>query len=261
VAESDEGRFVESVLDGQPEPPRYFAEMKRINRDGPPILRHMPLPPQLATDTIETLARETWLIDLRGSPSFAIAHVPGSLSISYGRSFSTWVGSLVPYDVDLAFLTPLTDVATAAAQGEALPPLVRRAAHDLAMIGLDRIRGWMSADDAISGWTRAGHSTGSVPQLSVTDVEHATTAPLTIIDVRGESEWRSGHLPQAVHIPLGALSKRLSEIPDGPVLMQCQSGARSAIAASLLKRLGRADVRNLTGGYVAWSAAHQPVLT
>lgn len=77
-----------------------------------------------------------------------------------------------------------------------------------------------------------------------------------MVDVRGRSEWVGGHLPQATHLPLPELSRRLAEVPrDRPLLLQCGSGARSAIAASLLLREGFSDVRNLEGGYAAWTAA------
>ena len=247
VAETDEGRFVTNVLDGQPEPPRYFAEMKRINRDGPRVLGGMPTPARLDAGSITGLAARSWLIDLRTARAFAEAHVPGALSVPYGRSFSTWVGSLVPYDVDLVLIAP-------SAGDDAPPPMVLSAAHDLALIGMDRVIGWIDAPAALGAWQQAGNAVGTVDQLTVTQLADWRGEPLTVIDVRGESEWREGHVPGAVHIPLGDLANHLAELPTTALVVQCQSGARSAVAASLLKRLGRADVRNLVGGYAAWSA-------
>ncbi|MGH9176531.1 MAG: rhodanese-like domain-containing protein, partial [Vicinamibacterales bacterium] len=81
-----------------------------------------------------------------------------------------------------------------------------------------------------------------------------------VVDVRHEGEWRSGHLPAAIHLPLGHLIDHLSELPkDRPLITQCQSGTRSAIAASLLRRAGFEDVRNLVGGYAAWELAGLPI--
>jgi hydroxyacylglutathione hydrolase len=81
-----------------------------------------------------------------------------------------------------------------------------------------------------------------------------------VIDVRGANEWQAGHLPGAIHIPLGFLSDRLAEVPrNKPIVLQCQGGARSSIAASLLERHGVANVINLAGGYRDWQAAGLPV--
>ncbi|MEQ1692186.1 MAG: rhodanese-like domain-containing protein, partial [Gemmatimonas sp.] len=251
VAETDETTFVTSVLDGQPEPPRYFAEMKRINRDGPPVLRGLPTPPRLDAAMIVDLPARAWVLDVRPAETFGSAHIPTSLSLPYSRSFSTYAGSLVPYDVDLVMLAPASDSETST--------LVASAVRDLAMIGLDRVIGWIDADEALAAWTRAGNSVSATAQTTVAQLDAWAPESYTVVDVRGDSEWREGHLPGAVHVPLGELASRLSTLPPTTLVLQCQSGSRLAIAASVLKRLGRADVVNLTGGYVAWRATQWPV--
>jgi len=80
--------------------------------------------------------------------------------------------------------------------------------------------------------------------------------------VRSANEWAGGHIPGAQHVPLGHLADRCHTIPAAEtVVVQCQAGARSAIAASLLERLGFSNVTNLTGGFAAWTAAGLPVDT
>ena len=75
-----------------------------------------------------------------------------------------------------------------------------------------------------------------------------------MIDVRNDNEWNEGHIPSAIHIPLGHLAERIAEVPDDkPIVVQCQGGSRSSIAASLLQKMGRKNVANLTGGYKAWA--------
>jgi hydroxyacylglutathione hydrolase len=118
---------------------------------------------------------------------------------------------------------------------------------------MDRVAGWLDAREALAAWQRDGNAVGTVEQLTVEQLADWSGEPITVVDVRGESEWRAGHIPEAVHIPLGDLAGQLAALPTTPLVLQCQSGGRSAIAASLLKRLGRSDVRNLVGGYVAWS--------
>jgi phage shock protein E len=69
-----------------------------------------------------------------------------------------------------------------------------------------------------------------------------------IIDVRTVEEFRDGAYPGAINIPLAELGQRLGEIPkDKPVVLYCQSGARSASAARALKKAGYADVTNAGG--------------
>ena len=251
VAESDEKQFVINVLDGQPEPPRYFAQMKRINRDGPRVLGGMPTPVRLEARAIVGMSADTWVVDLRKTRPFAEAHIPRSLSIPYNRKFTTQSGMLVPYDVDIVLLAPSADDKT--------PPMVQAAMHDLALIGLDRVIGWMDTREAMDAWRAAGNAIASTEQLTVDQLGEWSGEPLTVIDVRGESEWRSGHLPDAIHIPLGELADRIDELPATGLVLQCQGGSRSSVAASLLQRFGRTDVKNLAGGYTAWHARESSV--
>jgi rhodanese-related sulfurtransferase len=82
-----------------------------------------------------------------------------------------------------------------------------------------------------------------------------------LVDVRGPDEWQAGHAPQAIHIPLDQLTGRLAELPaNREIITICRSGRRSAVAAGLLRRHGRAAA-NLSGGMNAWATAGLPVVT
>ncbi len=70
--------------------------------------------------------------------------------------------------------------------------------------------------------------------------------------MRSRSEYAAGHIPGAMNIPLGELPHRLAEVPSGPVLVHCQGGTRSSIAASVLQSSGRHDARNLAGDFAEW---------
>ena len=74
------------------------------------------------------------------------------------------------------------------------------------------------------------------------------------------AEWEAGHLPGVENLPLGYLADRLDEIPrERPVVVHCQGGARSAIAASVLQAHGFRNVVNLPGGFADWEAGGNPV--
>ena len=82
-----------------------------------------------------------------------------------------------------------------------------------------------------------------------------------MLDVRGQAEWTAGHLPDVANIPLGYLTDRLTEIPrDKPLVLHCQAGARSAIAASLLRMHGFDNVLNLSGGFADWERKNLEVV-
>jgi hydroxyacylglutathione hydrolase len=250
LSEESEDAFVRAVLAGQPEPPKYFAQMKRINREGPEILNGFPQPQRMEPDALAgVLESGAMVVDTRAADAFAQRHVPGTINIPLNRSFSTWAGSLVPFGQPF-YLIAADDA------GAATPEAVR----DLAMIGLDRVAGWFGTD-AVATWTGAGGTMQSVPQITAEELRARMDAgEVEVIDVRGRAEWDAGHLPNVPNIPLGSLPDRLDEVPRGKtVVLQCQGGARSAIAASVLQARGIGDVVNLAGGYQAWHAAGLPV--
>ena len=236
-----EGEFVEAVLSGQPEPPTYFAKMKRVNKQGPAILGGFHVPERLDPVNLPTLiARKALVIDTRPAAEYAAGHVPGTLNIPLNSSFVTWAGWLV--QIDEFYL--IVDSATGASR-------LGELARSLALIGIDRISGYFDATEMTGGAT--------VQQITPAALA-ATLTTTTVIDVRSANEWQAGHLPGATHIPLGYLADRAAEIPRSkPIVVQCQSGARSAIAASLLERLGLTNVSNLSGGFGGWAAAGLPV--
>jgi rhodanese-related sulfurtransferase len=97
---------------------------------------------------------------------------------------------------------------------------------------------------------------------SVTPAEAklALASGAVLVDVREQSEWQAGHAADAVHIPLGQISKRLGELPtDRQLILVCRSGHRSGIAVNVLSSNG-IKATNLTGGMNAWTAAGLPTV-
>lgn len=247
-----EAAFVSEVLTGQPEPPSYFATMKRLNKQGPAPLGALRAAPRLDDDALVSLTRQgAVVIDTRGGAASSAQSLPGTLSLPMTSSFVTWAGWLLPYDTDLYFIVDDPS------EGRLV-----EMARQLALIGLDRIAGVWDAG-VVQRLAARGVDMQTIPQLSVDAAAGRVSArDVTVIDVRGASEWQRGHLPGATHIPLGYLAARLDEVPaDRPVVVQCQGGGRSAMAASLLARAGRRNVINLVGGFAAWQGAGLPVVT
>ena len=234
-----EAEFVQNVLTGQPEPPKYYATMKQMNKQGPQLLGDAVAPRHMNdSELADLLTRHALVIDTRPAAEFARGHVPGTLNIPLNGSFVTWTGWLVPYTED--FYVIVDD-----GPAERVTEL-RRA---LSLIGLDRVAGYFS-HTAIRSAAAQGTTLGTIDQMTPDELRAARD--VTVIDVRHASEWQEGHLPSAIHIPLGHLAERIGEVPvDREVVVHCRGGSRSAIAASLLKKLGRCNVANLAGGYEA----------
>jgi hydroxyacylglutathione hydrolase len=246
---TDESDFVRAVLAGQPETPRYFAEMKRINQSGPRLLGRIRRPARLPVGTLASVLTQGGIVvDTRPAPEFVLGAVPGTINIPVTRAFTTWAGSLLPYDRDFYLL--IDD-----RRGQTVDEVVR----DLAGIGLDGLAGYFGAE-TIEVWRTSQGQLQTIPTLTLAQVSSQLRADrVTVLDVRGEGEWKSGHLPGSLNVPVGSLDGRVNEIPrDRPVIVHCQTGARGAIAASLLRSRGFTDVRFFPGGFAEWGAAGLP---
>lgn len=100
-----------------------------------------------------------------------------------------------------------------------------------------------------------------VPTVDVREAQELLADGAALLDVRRADEWRAGHAPGAVHIPLDQLPARTGEIPaDRRVVAVCRSGARSGRATRFLQRAGL-DVVNLAGGMQAWARTGGQVVT
>ena len=250
---SDEADFVKEVLAGQPSPPTYFAQMKRLNRGGPAVLQQRPDPRELAHDALaEAHAEGRVIIDVRSAAGFRAGHLPGTWSIPLGRSFTGWAGWLVPYDRDIYLIS--------GGRGAAARELAARAALELSLIGIDRVAGYFT-DDALQAWQQGGHVLEKVEEIDPAALnERLARGEVQLIDVRGHSEWEAEHIAGSRNIPLGDLAADSSSLDSSrPVVTQCASGARSTIASSVLRARGIRDVSSLSGGIIAWRDAQLPV--
>lgn len=112
-----------------------------------------------------------------------------------------------------------------------------------------------SAKDAVilTGMVAANSLRGISPSLSpqalFEEQQQQSDNPPYLLDVRTHFEYKMGHLPDAVNIPLEQLRDRLSDIPrDRRIVTQCNVGYRSYVAQQILRQHGFSDVRNLSGG-------------
>lgn len=245
----DEAEFVRVVLAGQPDPPPYFARMKALNREGPPAASRGIIPgvPLDAAALEGAQCAGACVIDTRSAGAYAAGHVAGSIAVPHGRSFLAYAGNVVPYERPLVLLIERGGLQCALAM-----------ARQLALIGLDSVAGWAERD-VLDAWTSAGGRA----LASIDDIDRGTLSlrsDFRVLDVRDAAEWKSGHIPGALHVPLARLaSQGLSLDTDAPIVVTCETGTRSVIAAGLLQAAGFRRVRTLSGGTSAWRAAGLPI--
>lgn len=241
-AYDEEEEFISQLLAGQPEPPKYFAVMKRVNKAGPSVLGGLPNLPQLPAERLAELVQEgAQVIDTRSARAFARAHLPGTINIPLGM-LPGWAGWLVDYEKPLYLIVDENQAQTAV--------------RDLIYIGIDQVEGYFDPS-ALTEQAKMLESYQITTPAKV--APQVLNHHVTLIDVRAQSEWDGGHLPGAQHIMLGYLLPRASEVPtDKPVVVQCHTGGRSAIAASILQAQGIKNVTNLMGGYSKWVAEGLP---
>ena len=211
--------FVADLLAGFGPVPDYYAYMAELNAAGAGAWPAREPVHVTEAHVAAAVAGGAWVVDLRSRRAYAEGHLAGTVSVEYGHQFATYVGWLAPWGGDLVLL--LDD-----------PADLVGAARDLAGIGIDGLRAHVLAADALlprpAGYRRTDWAGFAQP------------APdRVVVDVRQRGEYDAGHLPDALHVPVQEVERRLAEIPAGEVWVHCRSGYRAGIAASLLHRAGR----------------------
>lgn len=236
----DEQRFVDYILADQPETPFYFAVMKRINKVGPVLLRHLRPVNQLSVEKLSDVPKDLLIIDTGPSSVFGQAHVPGTINVP-SSTLVQWAGFFVDYQRPIYLITD--------------PDSLGDNLRGLRSIGVDDVAGYFDANDVQASGLRNQSYLSATPSELQDRIENHT---VRLLDVRALTEFESGHIPGAEHRFLGRLLRDQSSVPKTkPIVVQCLGGGRSAIAASILQRAGY-DVTNMLGGYSAWLGAKLP---
>ena len=238
-------RFIELVTTDQPDTPAYFTYDAVLNAREHPTLDQA-LERELQPLSLErvkaSVADGAQLLDTRDGAEFEGAHLRGALNVGLGGSFATWCGTLLDPD------RPVVIVAE--------PGREHEAAMRLGRIGFDTVAGYLAGGMlALDGAPELVERTERITAASLAE-QLASPAPPAVLDVRAPGEWRISHIDGAINVPLSQLRDRIDEIPrDRELVVYCESGYRSAIAISLLRRAGLSEVANLVGGLGAWGAA------
>ncbi len=252
LAPMSKPEFVRLVTADQPEAPAYFGYDADLNRRARPTLERALASSSKALSLDETLDRVkagAVLLDVRPAAEFASAHLVGSINVGLGGRFAQWAGTVID---------PRTPLVVVASPGRA-----QEAALRLGRVGFDRVEGHLSdlaaALASRRDLVRRMDKTSPVDFVRLEDAGWAESEAPFVLDVRAPGEFSAGHVEGGVNIPLPRLRRRIAEVPrDRAVLVHCQSGYRSSIAASLLAREGFTNVSDLVGGWAAYEAARTP---
>lgn len=243
--------FKRIVVAEQPEAPAYFVHDAILNRQERPnlgqtlakSLRALPL-----DEVLRLRNQGAQLLDVRGAVDFEGAHLAGSLNIALQGKYATWCGTMLSHE------TPIIVIAEAGGEEEAITRLGR--------IGFDNVAGYLDGGmEALRDRPELINRLDRITAVALEQQLQAEPKPV-VLDVRSEKEWDAGHVAGSRNVPLNHLRERLAEIPrDQTIVVHCEGGYRSAIAASLLEQAGRKNVLDLVGGFKAWTASKLPYQT
>ncbi|HET7872464.1 MAG TPA: rhodanese-like domain-containing protein [Terriglobales bacterium] len=239
----DREEFIRQLTTNLPARPEYFFQDAQINRQGAPALGELPLMKAIAPAELKSLIDQgVFALDVRPVLDFAAAHVPGSVNISLSGQFATWAATVVGLNAGPVLIADT-------------PEQYAEARMRLARVGIEDARGYL--EGGVTGWRQAGLPLAELPQVTAEELrEQIESGKVQVLDVRREPEWQAGHIAEAAWWPLDRFKVASPEVnPALPLAVHCQSGYRSMIACSLLRRAGMQNVVNVTGGFEAWKKA------
>jgi glyoxylase-like metal-dependent hydrolase (beta-lactamase superfamily II)/rhodanese-related sulfurtransferase len=241
LAPMSEEEFVEAVTQGQSVAPLYFLSAAIKNRSA-----HELLPDEVEVTSLslaevqQAMANGAVVIDSRDDMAFALGHLRGSVNVGYSGRFAEYTGEVMQPGTPIVLVTD--------------PGLEREAAVRLARIGFDHVIGALAAP--LRAFVEHPDAVERLSRLTVSDFEarRREIADLVLVDIRNPGEVALGSIPGARHVSLPQLLTRIDELDrEAPTVVFCAGGYRSAIASSLLRSHGFADVSDIIGGYTAWA--------
>ncbi len=241
--------FIRLVEADQPDAPDYFVYDAIKNRQERPSLDEMmkdTVKPLDLDDVLKTQNAGAQILDVREGIDFEGSHLKGAIGISLHGKYATWCGTLLNHD------DPIVVIADTDEHNEAV--------MRLGGIGFDNVGGYLR------GGMRALES-----RPDLVEVTQRITAPTlaeqlregnppSVLDVRSPKERDNlGFIEGSLNIPLNQLEDRLDEVPsDGPLVVHCAGGYRSAIACSVLQK-NDINCMDMVGGFGAWMASKLPL--
>lgn len=233
--------FVKVVTEGLTAPPVYFPVNASINKQGYENIDTIISNGMTALDINEfkkATADNAIILDTRKATEFTQGFIPDSINIGLEGRFAEWAGVLLPFHQKIVIVTD---------EGKEEETIIR-----MARVGFDKIIGYLKG--GYKSWIEAGEKIDLIIDVEADELKMDLNYDnrLVVLDVRKEPEFDNGHVQTAVNIPLHTMTDVavLSNIEDNDnVYIHCAGGYRSVIAASIMKRHGFHNIRNILGGY------------
>jgi hydroxyacylglutathione hydrolase len=242
LKQNSKEEFVKAVTEGLDIPPQYFPINARINKEGydsiDEVLQRGTT--ELSIEEFKKITQdpEVVILDTRRAFIFTLGYVPNSINIGLDGRFAEWAGSILPFDKEIVLVTE------AGKEKESVTRLAR--------VGFEKISGLLKG--GFENWKASGEEFDLI--IDVDPDEFAMDLPyddhIVVIDVRKPNEFAEGHVKGALNIPLNDLidpASMANIVETDNVYLHCLGGYRSTIAASLFKRQGIHNVRNIVGGW------------
>ncbi len=232
-----------------PARPKSFSYIINTNLQGAATLDACPMDKSLTPKQFEEMVADgALIIDARDSAAFGGFHIPGSINIGFEKQLANWVGMVVDPTAELLLVVDDRED-------------YDRMVTELHRIGYDLIFGYLSG--GIMAWLMSGRAVDQLEQISSQQLAaRLEESHVRILDVRTPSEWSASRINWAEHLPLSDILD--GQLPDAKkdeeMVLQCGSGYRSNIAASILRQAGYTHVKSLAGGVFAWSNAGLPLV-
>lgn len=240
-------KFVEFKVEEIQELPPYFQMMEKLNTEGSPPLGFRPNPrPLTYSEFKDKVEDDTIIVDVRSPTDFASGFIKGSYNL-----FAPMLGKIgwvLPYDKSILLVLD-----------EALN--INDLAKGLARLGYDKQVGYLSG--SILQWYKNGYPIGQLNAITTSELKqwYDSGDDLHILDVRGEDEYKSGHIEGSQNIYVGKVEREREKVPKNkPVAVMCSSGVRSSFASSMLLRHEFENLHLVLGGAVAWEKAGFPMV-
>jgi rhodanese-related sulfurtransferase len=233
--------FIKSVTSGLNIAPVYFAINASINQKGYDSIDEVKTKgtKPLSIEAFKNLAEEDVIIlDTRPATVFTHGFVPNSIFIGLEGRYAEWAGSLLSFDKKIILVTE---------PGKEEESVIR-----LSRVGFDKMVGYL--EGGFEAWKNAGEKIDMIvdvePDELIMDLPHDTN--ITVLDVRRETEFADGHLEDASNLPLLEMTDvtLLAQFEENEnIYVHCAGGYRSVLAASILKKEGIHNIRNVLGGW------------
>ena len=227
--------------------PPYFKIMEDYNQKGAPIMGRLPYLRPIPTKILKQMQNDSvQILDIRKPTSYACGHIPNSLNI-WQEGVAAFAGWFLNYDDPIILVDD---------HGYSLD-IVR---NYLVRIGFDNLHGYLK--DGFPNWYLNAEELETLKLQTVQQLkEHQFDGDFFLLDVRKIKDWNQGYIEGANHIYVGDIPGKINEIPkDTPLVVYCDSGYKSTLTCSFLKKNGYKDLTSVLGSMNAWKKAGYPVV-